>query len=148
MGAGGPLNSFFESVEWMRFESATDVEEYLRRLRDVPNTLQAYISTMDQGIERGFTASLAMVRDVEAQLAGIISGPLAELTAPLEALSPEAVPLDSPLRAEVAGAVEDIRAAFREFLSYLKGTYFPNCRENPSCSALPNGQTLYEKCLR
>lgn len=148
MGAGGPLNAFSESVEWMRFDSHADVEEYVRRLRDVPNTLQDYRTAMDEGISKGYTASLVMMRDVEAQLAGIIAGPLSDLAAPLNAISTEILSLDDPLRVAAAEAIDCIRASFQALMAYLKETYIPACRVDPSCSALPRGATVYEACLR
>lgn len=148
MGAGGPLNAFSESVEWMRFESTADVEEYVRRLRYVPKTIQAYRAAMDEGVARGFTASKAMLRDVESQLSGIVAGSFSDLTAPLEAVSADILPADSPLRASAAEAIEAIRSSFQVFLVYLTDVYFPQCRDDPSCAALPNGAAMYESCLR
>ena len=66
----------------------------------------------------------------------------------LESVSADILPADSPLRVSVADAIEAIRSSFQVFLVYLTEVYFPQCREDPSCSALPNGAAMYESCLR
>ena len=148
MGAGGPLNAFSESIEWMRVETASDANEYLLRLQHVPTTISAYREVMEEGISRGFTASKVMLKDVEKQLIGILDGSFAEYTAPIDSLPAAVLPADSNIRNAVSDAIIAIRASFTDFLTYLKDTYFPNARDDPSCSALPNGRSIYEKCLK
>lgn len=145
MGAGGVLNSFIESVEWMRFETEEDYQRYLRRLRAVPDQIQEFKDCMKTGLARGYVASQAMLRNVDSQLLEMTSGSLPELHAPLDA-APEGI--SSDVKAAIQDAIEGVRAALKSFLTFMETEYNPRARQDPSCAALPNGARIYESCLK
>lgn len=146
MGYGGVCYSFLESIEWMPFETLSDYDALLARVRSAPLQLQQFTSVMRAGMEKKMVASTAMLRGVEAQLEEIISGDFPEVRAPL------ALPLASGLTtekmAEFEAAITSLKFAFECFLNFFHDEYLPCATFDPSVSALPGGERIYEQCLR
>lgn len=149
MGCGGPGFSFLESIEWMRFEKESDFELYLRRLRAFPRQLEQMVESLRRGVEVGFVASKAMCRDVDAQIAALVSGTFPECTAPLLAEpGPTILAENGTLNSQLTEAIAALAPAFESFLQFFRNEYSQHLREDPACNALPNGSAAYSLLLR
>ena len=74
IGAGGICFSFLETIEWMRFEKIVDFETLYQRMFAYPLQASQYITSMKEGISRGYIASNAMTINVEKQIQDLLEG--------------------------------------------------------------------------
>ena len=82
MGVGGVTMSFIENIELMRLICPADFELYLQRLRAFHTQIDQFIEALREGVRTGMVASKAICKDVEAQLAELISSDLKILREP------------------------------------------------------------------
>lgn len=147
MGYGGVCFSALESIEWMSFNNVNDYEALLARINSIPIQLEQFISAMQIGMKKHIVASTAMLRNVENQLEDLIKNNFPELRAPLE-LSIANELLSTTKRNEFEIAINKVKNAFELFLQFYHNKYLPCATFNPACSALPDGDLMYEQCLR
>lgn len=145
MGYGGVCYSLLESVEWMPFDTLEDFDSLLARLKSAPLQMQQFTSVMRAGMAKKIVASTAMLRGVESQLEEIISGDMPQLRAPLAL--PIASGLSAAKLAEIEAAIASVKFAFECFLNFYHDEYLPFATFDPSVSALPEGERIYEQCL-
>lgn len=147
MGCGGALYSFIESVEWMPFDNLEDYQSYLARLKSAPTQMQQFIEVMTEGISKQIVASTAMCRSVEGKLEKMIESNFPELRSPLS--TPVALSVvDENLKEQFEIALNEVKTSFEKFLDFFHDIYLPNATFNPACSALPDGEAIYDQCLR
>ncbi len=152
IGCGGVVFSFLESIEWMRFENLGDFELYSRRLFAFPAQVDEFIAAMREGVRRGFVASAAVAKDVQAQVVAILEGDLPELNAPLNTESGIAV-LDGEGEAAATATrlregINGVKPALTKFLHFFVNEYTPQLRQDPACASLPGGLQAYALCLK
>lgn len=144
--AGGAVQNFMEAVEWMRFETEDDFALYHQRLLAFPAQMEEYIAAMRYGLSIGVIASVAMMTGVEKQLEAILSGDLPELRQPLSL--PSATSIPSSLRQDIETAINDTKDAYQSLLSFLRDEYSPRLVASPGIGQLPNGNVMYQECLK
>jgi uncharacterized protein (DUF885 family) len=136
----------------MRFETLNDFNILIRRLNGVPLQMQQCIDSMREGMSRGIVASKAQLTGVEDVVQKFIdSESFDELNYPLEqlkanvSLSPEEI---DRLKSEILTASLQLKEAFKTLLNFLKNEYSNVLRDIPGCVSLPNGNVIYETCLK
>jgi uncharacterized protein (DUF885 family) len=132
--------------------SAADYEPILARLTVLPRLLRQLQVLLDSGATIGVTPPKVTLREVPAQLEGLVPESPAQspLLAPFEQF-PASV--DSGDRARLANAAvrvytDSVRPAYRRLAAYIRERYIPRARETVAWSALPNGRAWYAHLVR
>jgi uncharacterized protein (DUF885 family) len=124
-----------------------DYADMVARLDSIPRVVDQSIALMDSGLAAGITPPRVTLRDVPAQVAGLLADdPLASpLLRPFRAF-PADVPAAERERlraAAVRAYTERAAPAYRKLGAYLERTYLPGARESIAASALPDGAAWY-----
>jgi uncharacterized protein (DUF885 family) len=132
--------------------SSADYERILARLRSLPELLRQTRTLLDSGAETGVTPPRITLRDVPAQLEGLVPEDPARspLLAPFERFP---ATIDSADRARLATAAartyaDSVRPAYLRFAAYVREQYVPHARESIAWSALPEGRAWYAYLVR
>jgi uncharacterized protein (DUF885 family) len=129
-----------------------DYEDMLARLRGVPRLIDQNVALLDQGLAAGVTPPRVTLRDVPAQVGGLlvdpplaspVLAPFAEFPAAVSAAQQERL-----RRQAVEVFATQVAPAFRRLRRYLETTYLPGARESIAMSALPDGEAWYAYRVR
>jgi uncharacterized protein (DUF885 family) len=128
-----------------------DYENYIARLRGFAEYAAGHIEVMREGVRLGMTApSVIMQRYHEPLEAQIVADPEQSLLyAPFREF-PDAIPENEHERLRNAGRLAiagSVVSGYRQFLSFMKEEYVPNCRGTIAASALPRGRDYYRYCV-
>ena len=132
--------------------NAREYADIVARIEKIPLVLEQVTALLDSGLKRGVTPPRVTLRDVPAQLLGLIpdsalASPLLEPFTRFPASVPEAE-RDRLRGAAVAAYQARVRPAYRRLHDYLVGTYLPGARETLAASALPDGAAWYAYNVR
>lgn len=133
-------------------DSVRHVEDYIKRLRQVPRALQELQEVLAEGARRGITPPRAPLAKVEPQLAALATQPPAQspfVTALAEL--PASIPEDARKRLQddaLAAVRDDVIPAYGRLLAFWTRDYYPRTRESIAISALPEGQAWYAHAVR
>ena len=135
-------------IDTLPMMSAQDHEDWLNRLRGLPEQLTQYQALLSEGISRDRTQAQIVMSRVPSQIANLITDQASDspfyrafATMP-EEIDPEIqIWLKS---AAVAIIEEQINPAFRELLEFLESEYLPAARP-PGIGALPGGKQAYSR---
>ena len=135
-------------IDTLPMMSAQDHEDWLNRLRGLPEQLTQYQALLSEGISRDRTQAQIVMSRVPSQIANLITDQASDspfyrafATMP-EEIDPEIqIWLKS---AAVAIIEEQINPAFRELLEFLESEYLPAARP-PGIGALPGGKQVYSR---
>jgi uncharacterized protein (DUF885 family) len=149
---GGPHSSLVAAAKAMRFRTASDYENYLKRLEAVPRMIEQSVATMRAGMKSGWMPPAEAMTTATAQFA-VFAGPDAKAT-PLWRPFAE-FPRDVPeaARAELARRGEEVLSkrvhpAFAELKRFVQAEYLPLARKTLGATALPNGERFYDVRVR
>ncbi|MHB8765645.1 MAG: DUF885 domain-containing protein, partial [Deferrisomatales bacterium] len=136
----------------MPAQTVRQYEDILSRLRSLPRLVDQAIALLDQGLRSGVTPPRVTLRDVPAQVRGLLTDdPLrSPLLEPFARFPAAVEPADRDrLRDEASAAVKDrVFPALRRLLEYLEQTYLPAARETTAFTALPDGEAWYALRVR
>ena len=135
-------------IDTLPMMSAQDHEDWLNRLRGLPEQLTQYQALLSEGISRDRTQAQIVMSRVPSQIANLITDQASDspfyrafATMP-EEIDPEIqIWLKS---AAVAIIEEQINPALRELLEFLESEYLPAARP-PGIGALPGGKQVYSR---
>lgn len=136
----------------MPARSVRDYEDIIARIGKIPLVVDQVVVLLDSGLKRGVTPPRITLRDVPAQLLGLI--PDSALASPLlEPFTRVPESIGAADRARLRAAATDAyhsraRPAYRRLHEYLVGTYLPGARESLAASALPDGAAWYAYNVR
>lgn len=134
-------------IALMPARGVRDYEDMLSRLDSLPRVVDESIALLDSGLATGITPPRVTLRDVPAQVAGLLaSDPLASpLLRPFRAFPADVPPAERErLRAAAVRAYTERAApAYRKLQAYLERSYLPRARESIAASALPDGAAWY-----
>ena len=135
-------------IDTLPMMSAQDHEDWLNRLRGLPEQLTQYQALLSEGISRDRTQAQIVMSRVPSQIANLITeqpndSPFYRAFATMpEEIDPEIqIWLKS---AAVAIIEEQINPALRELLEFLESEYLPAARP-PGIGALPGGKQVYSR---
>ena len=136
----------------MPFRTAGDFDDYIARMRAIPDYFEQQQAHMRAGIERGFTLPRVTLEGYEDTISAHIVddpqdsafwAPFEDLPASMEEMDRERVLTDAE-----SAITEDVVPAYRRFFDFFVGEYLPGARETVGASDLPDGQAYYESQVR
>jgi uncharacterized protein (DUF885 family) len=150
-GRFGPQQDIPQMAERVRFNSAEDYSNYLKRLEQAPKVVDNVIERLKLGIAEKRTPPQVVVMGVKDQFAALLEGdglkalaePLTHLPATIDA--EEAKKLKSRFDSVSLPAA---REALAKLDAYFEKDYLPNCRQTIAAIDWPEGQDYYNYQLR
>ena len=144
---GGVQQALPATLATMPHQTVADYEDILARLETLPKHVEQHIELLHEGLQRGYSPPILMLRDVPKQIAGLIpadalASPLLEPFNKFPAGFPEAEKGRLTERAKQLYS-GGIVPAIQRLHDYVAQTYVPACRESIAASALPNGAAAY-----
>ncbi len=135
-------------IDTLPMVSAQDHEDWLNRLRGLPEQLSQYRALLSEGINRDRTQAQIVMSRVPSQIANLITeqpndSPFYRAFATM----PEEIDSDTRASLQSAAATvisEQINPALRELLEFLESDYLPAARP-PGIGALPGGKQVYSR---
>ena len=135
-------------IDTLPMVSAQDHEDWLNRLRGLPEQLSQYRALLSEGISRDRTQAQIVMSRVPSQIANLITDQPSD--SPFYrafATMPEEIDSDTRASLQSAAATvidEQINPALRELLEFLESDYLPAARP-PGIGALPGGKQVYSR---
>ena len=135
-------------IDTLPMESAQDHEDWLNRLRGLPEQLAQYRALLSEGISRDRTQAQIVMSRVPSQVANLITDQAKK--SPFYrafAAMPEEIDPDTraSLQSAAATIIEDqINPALQALLAFLESDYLPAARP-PGIGALPGGKQVYSR---
>jgi prolyl oligopeptidase len=133
-------------IDTLPMESAQDHEDWLNRLRGLPEQLAQYQALLSEGISRDRTQAQIVMSRVPSQVANLITDQANE--SPFYrafATMPEEIDSETQSSLQSAAATvikEQINPALQALLAFLESDYLPAARP-PGIGALPGGKQVY-----
>ncbi|WP_433965533.1 DUF885 domain-containing protein [Tunturiibacter gelidiferens] len=154
-----PVNQFYgfhtelpQLPNRLQFDSVKDYDDYITRLKKVPNAFSQIMTNMQLGADEGRVQVQYLMEKVLVQ------------TQALANQKPEESPFAQPLRkfpksvgaaeqkrisAETIDAIStDVLPSYKRFAGFLKAEYIPKSRKEIGASALPDGDAYYAFRIR
>ena len=135
-------------VDTLPMESAQDHEDWLNRLRGLPEQLSQYQALLSEGISRDRTQAQIVMSRVPSQIANLITDQASE--SPFYrafATMPEEIDPDTQSSLQSAAATvidEQVNPALQALLAFLESDYLPAARP-PGIGSLPGGKQVYSR---
>ena len=135
-------------VDTLPMESAQDHEDWLNRLRGLPEQLSQYQALLSEGISRDRTQAQIVMSRVPSQIANLITDQASE--SPFYrafATMPEGIDPDTQSSLQSAAATvidEQVNPALQALLAFLESDYLPAARP-PGIGTLPGGKQVYSR---
>lgn len=149
---GGVHQDPIQMLNDMPIATVEQCEDLLARLRGYSNLVDQNIDLMTEGLKTGITPARATMPEVPQQVLNqIFENPSVApiLAAFNEMPSTVAEAEQSRIRLEAYQIYSDqIVPALRRLYEFLEHRYLTSCREEISCSALPNGKEWYAYLCR
>jgi uncharacterized protein (DUF885 family) len=132
--------------------TARDYENYVARLRAIPEYFRQNIELLREGLATGWTIPKAVLRGYEETIrAHVVDDPAkSRFWAPFAAF-PESVPATERERLQRAGTDairEAVVPAYRGLLEFFTRKYLPGARETVGASDMVNGREYYDFLVR
>jgi uncharacterized protein (DUF885 family) len=134
-------------------QTVKDHDDYIARLRAMPQLIDQSIALMRQGLERGIVPPRITLRNVSQVIANQITDD--PRTTPVFSLVFTSMPANIPaveqerLRASATDAVETaVLPALRKLATFWNEEYYPAARQTTALSDLPDGEAWYEFQVR
>ena len=135
-------------IDTLPMESAQDHEDWLNRLRGLPEQLSQYRALLSEGISRDRTQAQIVMSRVPSQITNLITDQASDspfyraFAAMPEEIDPE---IQIWLKSAATAIIEEqINPALRELLEFLESDYLPAARP-PGIGALPGGKQVYSR---
>jgi uncharacterized protein (DUF885 family) len=134
------------------FNTVTDYDNYLGRLRQIPRALDQVTANMRQGLRDGLMPPRYLLEKVSAEADDVAgkSGENSPFAKPVKEF-PSSVPAadQKRLRDAVLAAVADqIVPAYQRFAAFVRNDYAPHGRIDPGIWSLPDGAARYRFSIR
>lgn len=135
-------------IDTLPMESAQDHEDWLKRLRGLPEQLSQYQALLSEGVSRDRTQAQIVMSRVPSQIANLITDQASDspfyraFTAMPEQIDPDT---QASLQSAAATVIEEqINPALQTLLEFLESDYLPAARP-PGIGALPGGKQVYSR---
>ncbi|HPA19025.1 MAG TPA: DUF885 domain-containing protein [Verrucomicrobiae bacterium] len=143
----GGIQTINETADSLRFETLKDYEDWLARLRALPEQIDQEIATMREGMKAGIMYPRVVMTRVPAQIAKqIVENP--ESSPFFKTFKEFHRDITEPDRARLAAAARDAIAnlivpAYRKLAPFFEKEYLPACPEEIGLCHLPRGREWY-----
>ncbi len=149
---GGIYSDMPQLVAELSFKTEKDYEDWIARLRAMPDAFNQVMTNMEIGVEDGrvppkylLAKALENIKMLAGQKAedSPLALPLKNFPASMDA------PTRERLKAEMLGVItrKDL-PAYQQLVNYMERSYVPAGRAEPGISALPDGKEYYAFLLR
>ena len=149
---GGPHLHLPELVSVTLFNTASDYENYISRLHQIPRVFDQVMANMRQGMKDGLMPPKYLLEKVTAEADELASktGEASPFAQPLKKFPPEIPPANQQkLRAGILSAVsQQVIPAYRRFATFVRDEYAPRGRTDPGVWSLPDGAERYRFAIR
>ncbi len=149
---GGPHLDWLEMLSLTPFNTVKDYDDYLSRLRHIPQALDQVTGNMRQGMKDRLMPPRYLLEKVAAQTREISetkaeAGPFAQ---PLNKFPAGISDADQKrLRTAVLAVIShDVLPAYQRFTAFVRDEYAPHGRTEPGVWALPDGAERYRFQIR
>jgi len=149
---GGIYADYPQLVEQLSFETVKDYEDWIARLKAIPNAFDQVITNMSIGVDDHrvppkflLEKTLASVKQLAGQKPedSPLSIPVKKFPASI------AAPDQERLKKEILTIVgKQVLPAYARLAHYLEATYIPAGRAEPGIWSLPDGRKYYEFLIR
>jgi uncharacterized protein (DUF885 family) len=149
---GGIYSDFPQLVEQLSFQSVKDYDDWIARLRALPNAFDQVTTNMSIGMDdHRVPPKLLLEKTLEnvKKLAdqkpedSPLSMPLKKFPASIPAAEQQRI------KEEMLSVVgKQVLPAYQHFAHFLEVTYIPAGRAEPGLSALPDGEKYYQFLIR
>ena len=148
----GPHLDFPDLITITPFNTTNDYDNYLSRLRQMPNVFDQVMANMRLGMRDGLMPPRYLLEKVapEAEEVASKTGEDSPFYKPLKEF-PSSVPDadQKRLREAVLKVIADqIIPAYRHFVTFMSNEYVPHGRIEPGVWALPDGDARYRYAIR
>jgi uncharacterized protein (DUF885 family) len=133
-------------------KTPADYDNFLKRLRRLPEYNDQAIANMREGMKRGITVPRPLIVSALPALKNLVA-PTLEKTPYGNAL--KAMPAGFPpaertriTKAYRTAYERELRPSLQRLVSFLQGTYLPACRTSAGLSAVPDGEGWYSWLVR
>jgi len=149
---GGPHLELPDLVVLTPFNTVTDYENYLARLRAIPHLFDQVMANMRQGMRDGLMPPRFLLEKVADEASEIASSPTGAnpFAKPVEQW-PSSIPAPEQKRlrdAVLAAIANDVTPAYQHFATFVRNEYAPHGRSEPGIWALPDGAARYRFAIR
>jgi len=136
----------------LQFDSVKDYDDYITRMKKVPNAFSQIMTNMQLGADEGRTPPQYLMEKVLVQTQTLADQKPEEspFALPLKKF-PKTVSAEEQKRisTELLGAIStDVLPSYKRFAGFLKAEYIPKSRKEPGVSALPDGDAYYAFRIR
>jgi uncharacterized protein (DUF885 family) len=149
---GGIYADYPQLVEQLSFESVKDYDDWIARLRAIPNAFDQVMTNMSIGMDDHrvppkilLEKTLGNVKKLANQKAegSPLSMPLKRFPASIPAAEQERI------KQEMLSVIgKQVLPAYMRFSRFMEVTYIPAGRSEPGISALPDGAKYYQFLIR
>lgn len=148
----GGIQTVNEIADSLRFETLKDYEDWLARLRALPDQIHQDIAVMREGIKTGIMHPKIVMARVPAQIANQLVG-RPEDSPFFTAFKNFHRDIAEPDRARIAAEARDaisgrIIPAYRTLAEFFEKEYLPACPEEVGLCHLPRGREWYAFAAR
>jgi uncharacterized protein (DUF885 family) len=149
-----PVNQFYgfhtelaQLPNRLQFDSVKDYDDYITRLKKVPNAFSQIMTNMDLGADEGRVQVQYLMEKALVQTQALANQKPEE--------SPFALPLkkfpksvsaaeQKRISSEILDAIStDVLPSYKRFAGFLKAEYIPKSRKEIGVAALPDGDAYY-----
>ena len=150
-GRFGPQQDIPQMAERVRFNSAEDYSNYLKRLEQTPKLVDDIIERLKLGVQEKRTPPQVTVMGVKEQFAALLEGDGLKALAEPFARMPQTISAEESKRLKDrfdATSLPAVREALAKLDSYFEKDYLPNCRQTIAAIDWPEGADYYNFQLR
>jgi uncharacterized protein (DUF885 family) len=149
-----PVNQFYgfhtdlpELPNTLQFDSTKDYDNYIARMKKVPNAFSQIMTNMQLGADEGRVPPQYLMEKVLVQTQTLADQKPEEspFALPLKKF-PKTVSAEDQKRisTELLAAIStDVLPSYKRFAGFLKAEYIPKSRKEPGVWALPDGDAYY-----
>ncbi len=148
----GPHLDYASMASQMPFETVTDYENYLARLKLLPAAFAQITDDMRLGMRDHLMPPRYLLEKAAAETEDIAAKPVEQspFAAPIRKFPKTIPPGDRErLKRAIAEAISnDVEPAYAKFAAFLKDEYAPQGRADFGIWALPNGDARYRRLVK
>ncbi len=139
-------------IEDLTFDSVKDYDDYIERLKKLPNAFFQVMTNMQLGMDEGRIPPKYILEKVLAQTQPLADTPAKDsvFAQPLKKFPKSITPAEQTrITADMLDAITtDVIPAYQRFAKFLATTYIPAGRKDPGAWSLPDGDAYYAFCVR
>jgi uncharacterized protein (DUF885 family) len=150
-GRDGPQQDIPEMSERIRFNSAEDYSNYLKRLEQTPKLIADTIELLQAGLKEGRTPPQVTMLGVPSQFKAVLEStglePLSEPFRRMPRTIPNVQQAELKTRFETV-SLPAVRQALQALNEFVSTEYLPKCRKTIAARDWPEGEAFYSHQLR